>query len=170
MERRYFEIRAGDDGAVTGIVMPYNTPAKIGRFTEKFTPGAFNPLGDNIRVNVQHERGRPLARNVPGGGLTLSDSDSELRGTVTLPDTVTGQEARALIDRRVLTGFSVEFVATKESWQGTERTIREAKLHGIGLVDTPAHKSAVLDMEKRYKEQSQEPGIEPADWNTIRLL
>ena len=121
-------------------------------------------------MNVQHERSRPLARNVENGGLALTDSDVELRARLTLPDTMTGQEARALIERRVLTGFSVEFVATKETWQGTERTIREATLHGIGLVDTPAHETAVLDMEKRYKEISGEPEIEIADWDVIRLI
>ena len=117
MERRYFEIRAGDSGEIFGVVMPYNTPAKIGRFSERFTPGAFSPLGDEIRVNVQHERSRPLARNVENGGLVLDDSKIELRARLTLPDTMTGHEARDTnIQRRVLTGFSVEFVATKETW------------------------------------------------------
>ena len=170
MERRFVEIRADDAGRITGVVMPYNTPAKIGRFEEVFLPGAFKPLGDNIRANLQHERSRPLARNIENGGLELSDSEVDLRAALTLPDTMTGQEARELISRRVLTGFSVEFTAIKETWQGVQRTIREATLHGIGLVDSPAHESAKLDMEKRYKEVTGKPEIQIADWDVIRLI
>ena len=146
IERRYAEFRA-DGGAVTGVVMPYGVASTIGRFTETFLAGAFNPLGDEIRANLQHVRSRPLARNVQGGGLVLQDSEIELRAALELPGTETGREARELIERRVLTGFSAEFNVKPggESWRGTDRTIRAATLHAISPWwthrRTSAHKS-----------------------------
>ena len=160
-ERRFFEFRAegGDTGVITGVAVPYGVPSTIGRFTETFKAGAFAPIGNEIRVNLQHERGRALARNVEGGGLVLVDSDIELRASLTLPDTVTGQEARALIERRVLTGFSAEFNVKPggDTWRGMDRTVTAATLHGISLVDAPAHVGAQLDMEKRWKVSNGQP-------------
>ena len=52
LERRFFEFRAegGDTGVITGVAVPYGVPSTIGRFTETFMPGAFAPLGNEIRV------------------------------------------------------------------------------------------------------------------------
>ena len=153
-ETRIVEIRAASDdpGVITGIVANYGTPATIDRFTEIIEPGAFAPLSDNIRMNVQHMRDRPLARNIAGGGLTLVDSDDELRVSLELPDTTDGRDTRIMLDRKVYTGFSVEMRVTKDIWTGTERRVQSAELRAIGLVDMPAHSTALVDLEKRYQE------------------
>ena len=154
LERRIVEFRAASDdpGVITGIVANYGTPATIDRFTEIIEPGAFAPLSDNIRMNVQHMRDRPLARNIEGGGLELRDSSDELRLSLSLPDTTDGRDTRVMLDRKVYTGFSVEMRVTKDVWTGTERRVQKAELRAIGLVDMPAHSTALVDLENRYME------------------
>ena len=104
LERRAFEFRASDDGGtVEGIVVPYGQPARIADFTERFLPGSLS-FGDVI-ANRQHDRHRPLART-NGGGLTLTDSATELRARIELPDTQDGRDVRELVRLGVLRGLS----------------------------------------------------------------
>ncbi len=142
IERRAFEFRASDDGgAVEGIVIPYGQPAKVADFTERFLPGSIS-FGDVI-ANRQHDRHKPLART--GAGLTLTDSASELRARIELPDTVDGRDVRELVRLGVLRGLSAEFRTVRDQWQGSERTIHEAQLVGLAVVDQPAYLGAGIE-------------------------
>ena len=47
-ERRAFEFRASGDSVLEGVVVPYDTEARIGAFRESFSPGAFQPIGSAI--------------------------------------------------------------------------------------------------------------------------
>ena len=100
-------------------------------------------------LNVQHERGRPIART-EGGGLELSDSDTELKVRADLPATREADDALELVRKKVLRGLSVEFRALKESLSGGVRVIKKARLLGVGLVDRPAYpQSSVTTRAKR---------------------
>ena len=93
--------------------------------------------------NIQHDRTRPLARL--GHGLTLTDSRTELRARIELPDTVEGRDTRILVEAGVLTGLSAEFRAVREDWPAPDRrVIHEAELRGLAIVDDPAHQSALI--------------------------
>ncbi len=143
VERRAFEFRASEDGGtVEGVVIPYGQTAKIaGEFSERFMPGSV-AYGDVI-ANRQHDRQRPLART--GGGLTLTDSATELRARIELPDTQDGRDVRELVRLGVLRGLSAEFRTVKDAWQGSERTIHEARLMGLAIVDVPAYAGAGIE-------------------------
>ncbi len=142
VERRSFEFRAAGDGTtVEGVVVPYNSPTRVADFTERFLPGSLT-FGDVI-ANVQHQRSRPLART-GGGGLTLSDSDSELRARIELPDTADGRDVAELVKRGVMRGLSAEFRVKKDRWSGNERTIESAVLSGLAVVDEGAYAGATL--------------------------
>ena len=142
LERRAVEFRATSAGVVEGVLIPYGVASRIGGvFEEVFEPGAMR--FDRPLVNVQHDRGRPLARL--GHGLTLTDSRTELRARIELPDTTEGRDTRALIEAGVLTGFSSEFRAVREDWPAPDRrVIHEAELRGLAVVDDPAHQSALI--------------------------
>lgn len=143
VERRAFEFRASDDGGtVEGIVIPYGQTAKIADFTERFLPGSLS-FGDVI-ANRQHDRHRPLART-NGGGLVLTDSATELRARIELPDTVDGRDVRELVRRGILRGLSAEFRTLKDEWEGSQRTIHEAALTGLAIVDVPAYAGAGIE-------------------------
>ena len=124
-------------------MIPYNQPTKISpRFTERFLPGSI--VYDDVMVNVQHIRSNAVARS-EGGGLELTDGAQDLRASVQLPQTTLGMDTYKLIELRVLRGFSAEFQAIEEEWDGSERTIRQARLSGIGIVDNGAYAGATIE-------------------------
>ena len=141
LERRSFEFRAGGDGAIEGTVIPYGQSARIGDFTEKFLAGSIN--FSDVIANRQHQRSAPLART-NGGGLTLTDSASALRARIELPDTADGRDTRELVKRGILRGLSAEFRAIRDTWEASERTIQEAVLSGLAVVDSGAYAGATL--------------------------
>ena len=147
MEKRNFECRFEDDGTLRGMAVPYLQKTQIGNFQEQFLPGAFGRPGE-VRLNFQHNRDRPLAVNKDGGGLRLLDGESGMRAEIDLPDTSDGRDARTLIKRGVLSGFSVEFRALDEEWDDNTRTIRKAELDGIALVDRPQYENAIVEMRQ----------------------
>ena len=140
-ERRAFEIRAADDGTLTGTVVPYNTPTRIGSFREQFAPASLR--FDDVILNRQHQRGVALART-GGGGLTLVDSAEALRASITMLDTQDGRDVMTLIRGKVLRGLSAEFKMIREEWTGDLRTIRDAVLLGVGIVDSPQYAGATV--------------------------
>lgn len=139
-EYRFVEFRH-QAGQLGGVVIRYGNHAQIGGFSEEFAPGAFGQPEDVI-LNLQHQRAKPVARM--GAGLMLQDSPQDLRAHVDLPDTVHGREARELVDANILRGFSVEFSVAKETWTGDHRCVQEATLHGIALVDRPAYSDSQI--------------------------
>ena len=151
IEHRAVELRAESGGVITGVLIPYDRASVIaGRFTEIWKAGSIGAIGE-IRANVQHSRGRALAVNKPGGGLSFENTTTELRARIALPDTQEGRDTGVLVSRGVLSGLSAEFKATKDAWVGTQRTILSAELRGVGIVDTPAHDGAVVELEARWK-------------------
>lgn len=158
-ERRSFEIRAADDGTLSGVVVPYNTPTTVGTFREQFAPGSLR--FDDVILNKQHQRGVALART-GGGGLKLADSPTELRAVITLLDTQDGRDVLTLVRRGVLRGLSAEFAAIREEWTGNLRTVREAVLMGIGVVDSPQYAGATI-AEQRENCAHEGPPVRAAD-------
>ena len=140
-EFRAFEFRALAGGTIEGIVIPFNQVTTIGKFTERFAPGSLTY--DDVIVNRQHDRSKPLARS-NGGGLTLTESATELRASIELPDTQDARDVRELVKRGVLRGLSAEFRASEESWAGSERTILAARLSGLAVVDRGAYAGATV--------------------------
>ena len=141
-ERRAFELRAATDGSagLEGIAMPFGSRGQVGRFTEEFTPGSLS--FDDVLVNVLHDPGRILART--GGGLVLTESRDAIRAAIALPDTQEGRDTRELVKAGVLRGLSVEFFAKRDRWEGTHRTVMDARLDAIGIVARPAYAGATI--------------------------
>jgi len=140
-ERRFAEFRVAEDGTITGTVIRYGDRASFGGFTEEFRAGSL-VWGDTI-VNLQHDRARPVART--GAGLTLTGGPASLRASIALPDTAYAREARELVQARILRGFSVEFRADAETWDGRHRIVEGATLLGLALVDTPAYPESTIE-------------------------
>ena len=94
--------------------------------------------GGDIILNVQHDRGRALART-GGGGLSFTDTPASLTLRATLPRTGEANDALTNIRARVLRGLSMEFVPKRERFENSVRIVDEAVLVGIGLVDRPQY-------------------------------
>ena len=153
IEYRFAPLEFRDDGAViTGIAMPYGTTARImGAFDESVEPGAFGDVTTaDVILNRMHMRSEPIARTGKGG-LTLTDSSTELRLKAEIPSY--RADIRDMVSRGILAGFSVEMHVKAEDWPAVDRRIiRAARLTGIGLVDRAAYGKATAAIAKRLKD------------------
>ena len=155
-ERRFaaVELRA-DSRELNGVVMPYGSTATLPWGRELFEPGAFGTL-DDVILNVQHDRARPLART-GGGGLTLTDSPEALTMRAMLPETRDGNDALVNVRGRILRGLSVEMEVSGERMEGDLRIVSRATLYGIGLVDRPAYSAAEVAARAAVVERQAPP-------------
>ena len=145
-ERRYFELRQGDDGGrtLTGTAIRYDDVALLPWGRERIEANAFAPLGGNIFLNFQHDRGRPLART-GGGGLTITDDSSSMEIRAELPSTREADDVLELVRQSIVRGLSVEFVADRETFEGQDlRIIEKARLYAVAVVDEPAYSQSEL--------------------------
>ena len=143
-EFRYTEFRAIEGRTIIGNIVAYGDIATTRMGKETFQPGAFGDVAnlDSI-LHFQHERARPLART-GGGGLVLTDSPQRLQIAAEMPGTRDGDDALTLVDKGILRGFSSEFHAKRERWDGGTRIIEAATLPGVGLVDSPQYRQSQI--------------------------
>lgn len=134
-ERRFAELRASDTG-ITGVLLRYGDEAAFGTFKERFLPGALEAR-DDVLANIMHDRAKPVARI--GAGLVLAMGNDTVEARIDWPETVYAREAKELVEARILRGFSIEFLAKKERFEGRTRIIEAATLTGLGIVDRPAY-------------------------------
>ena len=146
LEYRYAELRQ-DGRRLLGTAIRYGEIATLPFGHERFEPGAFAPLSDVI-LNVQHDRGRPLART-SGGGLVLHDDAAELRIEAALPKTQEADDTLSLVKAGVLRGLSIEFHATEERMDGNVRVIEQARLSGVSVVDSGAYPGSTVEARRR---------------------
>lgn len=148
IERRYCELRVADASGreITGTAVRYGDVARLPWGRERVQPGAFGEgvARADVLLNLQHDRGQPLART-GGGGLTLTDSPEALTVRASLPATRLGDDTLALVRGNVLRGLSVEMRVTGERPEGGVRVVERAKLVGIGIVDRPAFPASEIE-------------------------
>ena len=149
------EIREGDGlPEISGVVMRYGSVATIGRMTERIMAGALHPDPSGLVLNFQHSRDKPLAR--APDTLTLIDGPIEMRVVAT----TAAKDALELVRSKVIRGLSLEMQVVRETWSGTERTIINARMTGVALVDNPAYEASVLEARWRAAQVVASP-----DWN-----
>ena len=146
VQHRFYELRFDEEERrVTGTAMRYGDVAELpwGE-KERFDRGAFGDV-DRIdaTLNVQHERGRPVART-RGGGMTLQDSAGALTIDAVLPDTTDANDVVKNIRAKILRGLSVEFYPETTRLENGVTVIEKAVLRGIAIVDRPAYNDSKL--------------------------
>ena len=158
-EFRFCEVRR-EGRVLEGTAIAYGDLARVGTRTERFEPGALGAVDSlDVLLNVQHDRGRVLART-GGGGLVLSDSPTALEVRAELPETAEANDTLKLIGAGILRGLSLEFQALRERMEGPTRVIQSARLVAIGVVDKPAYKASTVSA----RADEVEP---PARWEII---
>ena len=148
LERRFCEFELRSDGnRLVGTGVRYGDTYKNPNFHETIERGAFT--FDDVIMNIQHDRNRPIART-NGGGLEVRNTHEALEIEAVLPDTPMGIEALAMVRAGLLRGFSVEMRVDEETWQDgpkpPTRTIHRARLVGVGVVDIPAYPDSKVAM------------------------
>ena len=149
-ETIYFEAEAHDEG-LSGIVMPYGEPAKRLGYRLAVERGAFKGKMNDVVVNKHHDPSLLLGRTGPKGNVNLTDSPDQLLLSMRYPDTQAGRDAKVEVELGMLAGFSAELTILEDEWQGGDRIVKAAELHGIGLVARPAMKGAVLLSEEHVQ-------------------
>ena len=130
-----FEVREESDGMhLTGYAARFNEPSEPLPFVETIAPGAFKRSlrsRNDIKLLWNHDSSMVLG-STRAGTLTLTEDEQGLRVDATLPDTTAGRDARVLIQRGDVTGFSFGFTVPKggDTWNedGTERTLKSVRL------------------------------------------
>ena len=147
------EKRASGEEVIEGVLVRYGDTADVaGMFRERLLPGALTY--NDVVVNVQHDRAKPIART--GAGLELIATGTELRAVITPIGTRDGAEALALVKAGVLRGLSAEFKVIEEARAADGvREIAAGTLVGIGVVDRPAYPDSLASIAKRYAQVSR---------------
>ena len=167
IQKRFMPITMGEKRTLVGEGMVYGdvgTRPWSGGSKEIFSPNAFGDVGgDDVILNVMHDRNRPIART-GGGGLEVASDSVSLRVSAEMPDTVDGNDALEMVRKNILRGFSVEFEPTDERSEirdgVTYYIIEKAELLGVGLVDKPAFpKAKVNSIRQEEMEMSDEDKV-----------
>ena len=140
------EWRAGamdGPGTLSGVALRFGSVATLPWGRERFEQGALVADPAGVILNVQHDRGRPLAR-FPDGGLELDFGRDALQIRAAVADTSAGRDAVALVRAGVLRGLSVEFRAEDERQVDGVRVVTRARLSGIGVVDDGAYDDTMV--------------------------
>lgn len=159
-EYRTAEIRAGEGRDLSGLALPFEAETRIGSIRERFNRGSVTTSGEAV-LNVAHVGSRLLAREP--ATLRFEAKEDGLHMTATLPETREADDALANVRAGILTGLSVEFLATRESYVSGVRVIEAAKVSGVALVPRPAYRGT--SVEARAAElagAASDPEIEAA--------
>lgn len=144
-----FEVREEADGMhLTGYAARFNEPSEPLPFVERIAPGAFKRSlrsRNDIKLLWNHDSSMVLG-STRAGTLTLTEDEYGLRVSAVLPDTQAGRDAKVLIQRGDVTGFSFGFTVPKggDSWSedGSERTLKSVRLMEVSTgVAFPAYPS-----------------------------
>ena len=147
VERRYVELRAAPEGRrLEGVAVRYGDVAALPWGKERFEAGAFADRMSDVRLTVQHDRGRPLVRT--GAGLTLDDNAERLALAAELPVTREADDTLTLVRAGVLRGLSIEFRAVVERMEGETRVISRATLGAVSVVDSPAYPQSEVEARR----------------------
>ena len=142
-----FEVREEADGMhLTGYAARFNEASEPLPFREYIAPGAFKAslqTRNDVKLLWNHDSSTVLG-STRAGTLRLSEDAKGLQVSATLPDTQAGRDAKVLINRGDVTGFSFGFTVPSggDSWNedGSERTLNAVRLMEVSTgVAFPAY-------------------------------
>ena len=141
-----FEIRETSEGMTfEGYAAMFDSPSQPLPFTEKIAPGAFTrslKSRNDIKLLWNHSAGEVLG-STRAGTLKLTEDERGLKVWAMLPNTTTGRDTSELIRRGDVDSMSFGFSVPRDgdSWSedGSERTLREVRLHEVSIVAFPAY-------------------------------
>lgn len=141
------EVREEPEGmTLTGYAARFNEASEPLPFRETIAPGAFKrslQSRNDIKLLWNHDSSMVLG-STRAGTLTLTEDAQGLRVSAQLPDTTAGRDAKVLIARGDVTGFSFGFTVPEggDSWNadGSERTLNSVRLFEVSTgVAFPAY-------------------------------
>ena len=132
--------------------MAYGSEAYIpGIGRERFAAFSFDRFlrnGSDVALNVMHEADLIVATR-RRGDLTLTDSPEALTMRADLPQGDAFDSVLELVGDGLTGGLSVEFHALQQRRTADMRTITEATLPALGIVDDPAYPASGVEARQR---------------------
>ena len=157
-ETRDIEIEVREDpsrqspGILTGRLLSYGE-----QIVHKGTPELFESrslnwnVEDGIALFDSHAGAQGEAARRPVGVVFPEASDTEVRISSPLPDSVAGRRVAAAVKAGRASGLSIEFSPVTETRSAGVRRIGRANLTGLAVVDTPAYPSAKVEVRGKRK-------------------
>lgn len=152
IERRAAELEIRAKGrTLEGYAAVFGVRAKIADFDETIRPGAFDASlaqGDKLAL-VDHDPTKLLART-RNGSLKLAEDSRGLHFAIDLPHTQLASDILALAEARSLGGASFGFIAKRDEWAGSLRTLHAVDLREISIVSAwPAYPETTVSARSR---------------------
>lgn len=153
LERRFAPATV-EGRQLVGLAAPYGVETRMGEFSEVIAQGAFRRTlgeGRDILALADHDPAKVLGRT-RSGSLVLNEERDGLHFALTLPDTTTGRDLRALAERGDLGGVSFGFHAVKDSWDAGCRTLEDVELIEVSIVQAfPAYPDTTVALRSKPK-------------------
>ncbi len=135
-------IELRDDGrTLVGLVMPWDTPARIAGYTEVFHHGAFGDVDPaKVPLTVAHHHDElPIGRAV-----AFTDTGTGLQAELRISETRHGDDVLALVKDGAATGLSVGFIPLTDRWTPDRMSVVRvrAELVEVSIVGFPAYTDA----------------------------
>lgn len=137
----------GDGRTIHALCVPYNQPTQVndgfGEYTEVFVKGAFAravQVPNRVWLNFEHH---PGFSNVIGNGIDFEERSDGLYGQLEVDESAEGDKALRFVNKRILTGMSVEFkpMSRDKPVDGVV-TRRNVHLDAVALCRVGAYKDA----------------------------
>jgi HK97 family phage prohead protease len=158
LERRARGDVAADATTIHGLAIPFGVLSDdLGGFRELFEPEAVDrTLAEQIDVRalVDHDPAKIIGR-VKAGTLVLGKRADGLHVTIRPPDTTTGRDIRALVERGDVSGMSIGFhvlpggerVERRDG--GLVRVVTDARIVEASIVTWPAYQQTDASVAQR---------------------
>ncbi len=154
---------AGDGRTIHALCVPYGKPTLVddgyGPYKEVFVKGAFSRavnVPNRVWLNFEHH---PGFSNVIGNGVEFEERNDGLYGQLEVDESAEGDKALRFINRRVLTGMSVEFKPlSKDKPVDGVVTRKSVHLDAVALCRVGAYEDAqVLAVRSESVTPEQQP-------------
>lgn len=134
MEIREFQVRANDEGVVSGIAVPYNDTINVSGYKERFERGSIDNIEDT-KLFYGHKE--PIGKVTRG-----EDTEDGFIIEAKISDTARGQEVLTLLRDGVLNKFSVGFEAISDRQEEGVVVREKVRLREVSVVAFPAYDNA----------------------------
>ncbi len=153
IERRAAELEIRAKGRrLEGYAAVFGVRAKVADFDEEIRAGAFAAslaAGDKLAL-VDHDATKLLART-RNGSLRLAEDARGLHFEIDAPSTQLANDVLALAEAGSLGGASFGFIAKRDEWAGTLRTLHAVDLREISIVSAwPAYPETTVSARSRH--------------------
>ena len=138
------EVREEAEGMrFTGYAAVFDSPSEPLPFTETIARGAFKKTlraRNDIKFLWNHDAGEILG-STRAKTLKLYEDERGLRVEGILPNTSRGRDVAELLRRGDIDSMSFGFSVVRDDWSsdGSQRTLKDVRLHEVSLVAWPAY-------------------------------